>query len=389
MVSVFNPYAPAWGSNNLPILLTVTAPSSGILQSQIQLLGPGGAPILAAATGIAASDSALFVAASGSIYTFARDSVQSAAGAATLVASSVASIGEGAADGGLSVFKQAGCVLRAVSASGVVLSAPLSGCGTIGGGWTRVLDLGLESVKGFVDMGNVGAGAGYAAVLQCRNTDHFRCAIHTYELNGAGTGIAGDSPVDTIPVPVGATGLTFIPDGMSGKLLVSFNSAYDEHVHVLNRLQREVLDAVMMLDLPQPLYAAAPGIRLNYKQVKVGRDWHACGGNAVLCCPVHVRRREQFPHSSLLLPSPLHPPPHPQIQLLGKVLHRSCLFNVGNCVPLGGRRRLAQAHPKECLSAEAVLFNKRTRMFHYEIQFPGAIPGELVVASRPEGMWPG
>lgn len=105
-----------------------------------------------------------------------------------------------------------------------------------------------------------------------------RCGIYTYELNKAGSGIAGDSPVDTIPVPPGASGLSFLPDstGRSGRLLVSFNSAYDEHVHELNRLQREVFDKVLLLDLPQPLYASAPGIHLNYKHAKV----RAC----VVCC---------------------------------------------------------------------------------------------------------
>lgn len=61
-------------------------------------------------------------------------------------------------------------------------------------------------------------------------------------------------------------------------------------------------------------------------------------------------------------------------QLFGKFLHQSCLFPVGSpCQPNYGGRRLAATPPKDCLSATAVLFNRRTQVFHYEIQFPGQL----------------
>lgn len=178
VVSVHNPYAPVLGASNLPILLTVTHSGSGVLQAQIQLQGVDGSALLSRATGIAASNSYVFVAAGDRVFSFPASSVRQAVGAAFLAAESSSVVGSGLAAGGLSVFMPSGggCVLKAASADGVIRSMDLSGCGAISGaGWRTVLNLGLEAVVGYADMGTVGAGGSlYVAVLQCRNDDHFR-----------------------------------------------------------------------------------------------------------------------------------------------------------------------------------------------------------------------
>jgi hypothetical protein len=137
-VSALSPVARLLGRGDLSVVLVVTlGHGEGTLLRQVEVLGASGAPLRAPCTGLAASDTALFVASPGQVYMVPVAGLPTTLGPSTSVTALPAPLLV-AASGGVGVMRHAsGCMLLAVghtAASATVFelsacSVPLSPVG--------------------------------------------------------------------------------------------------------------------------------------------------------------------------------------------------------------------------------------------------------------------
>ena len=154
-------------------------------------------------------------------------------------------------------------------------------------------------------------------------TSNYQCRIDTYAITSSGL---SEGPVDTIPVPIGAIGISPVTVNGDLQVVVAFNSATDKYVPVMATLHREVFDRVLFISIP-PLETTDLHVTSNRIMTKINKG-------------VVVALAILFEDSSMLDIKDIPP---------------QCLFDIPNpdgsgCTPIAHSRLLASSESSSAAS---------------------------------------